>query len=137
MTKINNYEDFKKFKVDVPQFINDYNAHTPNKITSKKTLANKKKISLCLFIYMFMKDLRMDYDKKRIRKISGGTATTTSVSASTGISDYQQGIYQQDAKNFFYWFPRQADYTNTTYTTDMTWNKWGYPDTTNFVRGNI
>jgi hypothetical protein len=136
MTKISNYEDFKKFKVDVPQFINDYNAHTTNKITAKKTLVSKKKIALCSFIYLFMKDLKMDYDKRRIRKISGGTSVS-SVSASSGIADLQQGNYQENAKNFFYWFPRQADYTNTTYTTDMTWNKWGYPDTTNFVRGNI
>mgnify|MGYP003348815041 CR=1 FL=1 len=41
-----------------------------------------------------------------------------------------------NAKNFFYWFPRQADYTNTNSYTDMTWNKWAYPVTTNFVRGS-
>ena len=36
MKKINNYEDFKNFKVDVQQFMKDYNANTNNKMMIKK-----------------------------------------------------------------------------------------------------
>jgi len=128
MKKINNYEDFKNFKVDVQQFMKDYNANTNNKMMIKKTLANKKKIQLSLFIYAFMNDLRNDYMKKNSRRKSGG--------AGTELSDLERAEYQDNAKNFFYWFPRQADYTNTNSYTDMTWNKWAYPVTTNFVRGS-
>ena len=128
MKKINNYEDFKNFKVDVQQFMKDYNANTNNKMMIKKTLANKKKIQLSLFIYAFMKDLRNDYMKKNSRRKSGG--------AGTALSEIELAEYQNNANNFFYWFPRQADYTNTNSYTDMTWNKWAYPVTTNFVRGS-
>ena len=128
MKKINNYEDFKNFKVDVQQFMKDYNANTNNKMMIKKTLANKKKIQLSLFIYAFMKDLRNDYMKRHSRRKSGG--------AGTALSEIELAEYQNNANNFFYWFPRQADYTNTNNYTDMTWNKWAYPVTTNFVRGS-
>ena len=73
-------------------------------------------------------DLRNDYMKKNSRRKSGG--------AGTELSDLERAEYQDNAKNFFYWFPRQADYTNTNSYTDMTWNKWAYPVTTNFVRGS-
>ncbi len=131
MIKINTYEDFKNFKINVPQFMKDYNANANVKLMPKKTLANKKKIQLSLFIYAFMKDLRNDYIRKSNRKISGGTGTSGSA-----IVDLQASTHQANANNFFYWFPRQADYTNVNSYSDMSWNKWAYPITTNFVRGN-